>query len=179
MQTVGFDAKLKHGQMGESLIARWLKSKGWAVLPVYEVEIGTGKGPRLFTPQRQLAAPDMLIYKANKALWIEAKHKTAFSLHRKTGQWVTGIDIRHYEHYCAIEDESPWPVWLLFLQRGGKAKDSPDESPAGLYGNELCALRLTESHRWSQYGHGGMVYWTEFSLKRLATLEELLTGDRP
>ncbi len=174
MQTASFDSKLKYGQMGESLIARWLRRKGWAVMPVYEVELTAGKGPRVFAPQAELAAPDMLIYKANEAYWIEAKHKTAFSLYRKTRQWVTGIDVRHYEHYCAIDDSSPWPVWLLFLQRGGKAKDSPDESPAGLYGNPLRILRGSESHRWGDYGHGGMVYWAESSLKRLATLDEIL-----
>lgn len=166
-----FSRQLKVGQMGESAIALWLRGRGWAVLPVYDVEIETGKGPRLFAPTGQLIAPDMLVYRANEVLWIEAKHKTAFSWHRISGQWVTGIDLRHYAHYCEIEDLSPWPVWLIFLHRGGQAKDSPP-SPSGLFGNRLCVLRKSENHRSEKYGRGGMVYWAMTALRQLGNVRE-------
>ena len=97
---------------------------------------------------------------------IEAKHKTAFSWHRLTGRWVTGVDLRHYEYYCKIEDMSPWPVWLMFLHRGGQAKDSPP-SPSGLFGNRLEVLRRQENHRSDKWGKWGMVYWALPSLKLL------------
>ena len=29
--------------------------------------------------------------------------RTAFSWHRLSGRWVTGIDLRHYEHYQEIK----------------------------------------------------------------------------
>lgn len=161
-----FAQQLEIGQLGESAIALWLRGRGWAVLPIYDIEIQTGKGPRLFAPGGEWAAPDMLAYKANDVIWIEAKHKTAFSWHRLTNRWVTGIDLRHYDHYCAIEDSSPWPVWLMFLHRGGQAKDSPP-SPAGLFGNRLKDLRQNENHRSDKWGKWGMVYWALPSLKLL------------
>jgi len=168
-----FAGKLAYGQVGESKIANWLKSKGYSVLPVYEIEYHTGKGPRLFAPNKILIAPDMFVFKANRQLWVEAKHKHAFSWHRITSRWVTGIDLRHYHDYCEIDNYSPFPVWLLFLHDGGQAKDSPPNSPSGLFGNKLSFLRDHENHRHGNWGNQGMVYWGVDSLKRLASLSEM------
>lgn len=169
---MNFDTQLRYGQAGESAIALWLRKRGFAVMPVYEKILDTGKGPQLFMPEIKLIAPDMLAYKGGNALWIEAKHKTAFSWHRRTNRWVTGIDLRHYEDYCAVGELSPWPVWLLFLHRGGQAKDSPAGSPAGLFGNTLKNLRCCENHRHDNWGRSGMVYWAKDNLRLLATLDE-------
>lgn len=168
-----FDSQLQYGQAGESAIALWLRKRGNTVLPVYEKIMDTGKGPQLFAPERKLIAPDMLSYKGTGAAWIEAKHKTAFSWHRISSKWVTGIDIRHYDDYCAVDEQSPWPVWLLFLHRGGQAKDSPANSPAGLFGNTLSKLRRCENHRHDNWGRSGMVYWAIDNLLLLASLEEV------
>ena len=45
---MNFSDTLKQGQLGESLIAKWLRRQGWSILPAYEKEIDNGKGPRLF-----------------------------------------------------------------------------------------------------------------------------------
>ena len=161
-----FSRSLNEGKVGESVIAGLLRASGYSVLPVYEKEDSEFKGPRLFAPDTQIVAPDMFAYKGNRGVWIEAKHKNAFSWHRNTRRFVTGIDLHHYQEYCRIADTSPWPVWLLFLHRGGIAKDSP-ESPAGLYGGSLSRLRACESHRHANHGRHGMVYWAERDLSRL------------
>ena len=161
-----FDVALQQGKVGESIIANWLKAKGWNVLPVYEIEIQTNKGPRLFCQNSEIIAPDILAFKENAAIWIEAKHKNAFSWHRLTNQWVTGIDLRHYEEYLRIGKESSWPIWLLFLHRGGIAKDS-GISPKGLFGGDLNYLKNHENHRSQNWGSGGMVYWAIKHLKQL------------
>jgi len=168
-----FQDSLHYGQLGESLIARWLRSRGQTVLPVYEKQINNGKGPQLFTPTGSLIAPDLFVFGNQNVLWIEAKHKTAFTWHRITNRWVTGIDLRHYTDYCKVDDLTPWPVWLLFLHEGGQAKDSPPDSPAGLFGNSLTNLRKCENHRHENWGHSGMVYWALDSLRRLADLEDI------
>lgn len=167
-----FYQRLASGQVGESRIAVWFQKKGYSVLPVYEIETNTGKGPRLFTPTCKVIAPDMLVFKSNKALWIEAKHKTAFSWHRQTGRFVTGIDLRHYTDYLKIKEFSVWETWLLFLHDGGQAKDSPP-SPSGLFGNKLERLAETENHRSHLWGNSGMVYWSIHNLIKLANIDEL------
>jgi len=165
---VTFNEQLKFGQAGEGKISRWLREKGFSVLPVYEKIINTGKGPQLYFPNdKKLIAPDMLIFKGEKIFWIEAKHKTAFSWHRLSRRWVTGIDLRHYVDYLEVDDNTKWPVWLFFLHDGGQAKDSPAESPRGLFGNKLSYLRINENHRHQNWGKSGMVYWSIDNLKQL------------
>jgi hypothetical protein len=169
-----FASALRYGRAGESLIAEWFKRRGYCVLPAYEKIISEGKGPQLYMANgKALIAPDLLVFSARNVLWIEAKHKTAFTWHRITGRWVTGIDLKHYEDYCKVADGTPWPVWLLFLHEGGMAKDSPADSPAGLFGESLAHLRQHENHRHGNWGRGGMAYWSDGTLRRLATLDEM------
>lgn len=166
-----FASKLSTGKVGESRIANYFVARGYSVLPVYEIEQHTGKGPRLFMPKSPVIAPDMLIFKTDKAYWIEAKHKDAFSWYRIGGYFCTGIDLRHYHDYCIIADSTPWPVWLLFLHRGGVAKDSPP-SPSGLYGCPIDYLKRHESHRSDKWANG-MVYWNIKNLRCIAGLSDV------
>lgn len=178
-----FNAMLAQGQVGESRIACWMRKRQWAVMPVYDVEVETGKGPRLFAPSGPLIAPDMFAFKMDDtktAYWVEAKHKTRFSWYGIKERWVTGIDQRHYEDYCRVDAETPWPVWLMFLHTVSEtwpadiAKwGAPTECPVGLFGGPLKQLRECESHRSDKHGRSGMVYWAHKSLKQLATLDEV------
>lgn len=164
---LSFAKQLKFGKIAESYIADYLKDKGYAVLPIYEKEISEGKGPAVFFPDKEVIGTDILAFKGDKVFWIEAKHKTAFSWHRITQRWVTGIDIRHYEDYFLLQDRTRWPVWLLFKHDGGQAKDSPPDSPRGLFGNNLKKLAMCENHRHLNWGKSGMVYWAVSNLIRL------------
>ncbi len=170
-----FHRQLQFGQAGESAIAHWFRNRGFNVLPVYEKIVDTGKGPQLFlSGGESLIAPDMLVFKPGCMYWIEAKHKTAFTWYRVGGRWTTGIDLRHYLDYLKVDDNTEFDVWLLFLHRGGKAKDNPfEDSPAGLYGNTLEYLRHHEDHRSDNWGKSGMVYWGIQDLRKIAALEEV------
>ena len=166
-----FPQQLAIGRTGESVIARWLQARGYAVLPVYEKSERDYKGPALYAIEGPLIAPDMLAFlPTGKAFWIEAKTKDAFSWHRKTQRWVTGIDLRNYEDYQRVQAVSPWPVWLLFLQGDGVAKDTPDGmiAPRGLFGRALTYLLKHENHRFADYGTSGMVYWSDTTLLKIA-----------
>lgn len=165
---MGFRQTFEMGRAGETEIARWLRAHGFHILPIYEVLHGNYKGPTLYSADgRTIIAPDLLAFSGKKIIWFEAKHKTAFSWHRITQRFVTGIDIHHYEQYQQISNLVDWPIWLLFLHQGGKAKDSP-ESPAGLFGNELSVLMNTENHRHKNHGKSGMVYWAVDALIKIS-----------
>jgi hypothetical protein len=172
-----FATNLKTGQLGESLIARWCMSRGNSLIPVYEKEIDTGKGPRFFSPEGQFVAPDMFLLPA--MMFVEAKHKTVFSWHRITERWCTGIDLNHYEGYQRVQAISGRPVWLLFLHRSPTpdardiAAGCPDVCPTGLFGEDLRFLTENENHRHTNWGRHGMVYWAVEKLKRLAPLEAM------
>jgi hypothetical protein len=146
---------------------------------VYEKEIDTGKGPRLFLPwkRQELIATDMLAIKDGGAFWVEAKTKSAFTLHRKTNRWTTGIDAHHWSHYLRLPDISPWPIWLMFLHYEGQAKDSPPGCPTGLFGGEIQYLADNIHHTHANWGRHGMVYWASDTLKRLASLDDITDSD--
>lgn len=163
-----FESQLKAGKVGESEIAGWLRSRGLHVLPVYEIEKGQYAGPAVYSASgASIIAPDILAFNDEKIIWIEAKHKSAFTWHRISQRFVTGIDLHHYQEYLKLVELVSWPVWLLFLQRGGTAKDS-HQSPAGLYGENIEILATKENHRHNNWGKCGMVYWAEESLRKLA-----------
>lgn len=172
MQT--FQKNLTWGQAAETEIALWLRSRGNTVIPIYEKVIDTGKGPQVFTPDKQIVAPDILLFKDGEFMWVEAKRKTAFTWHRITERWVTGIDLRHYYEYQEIMEHFNTDVWIFFYQMGGQAKDSPP-SPGGLYGNRLSFLSLedNENHRSDRHGRSGMVYWSIDKLMLFASMDEM------
>jgi hypothetical protein len=172
---MSFAQKLETGQIGESEIARYLIGRGWQVLPAYQIEQHTGKGPRLFGDYGQLISPDMLIFRGESVQWVEAKTKSAFTWYRIKSKWQTGIDRKHWHHYLKVNMVTPFPTWIMFLHRDGVAKDTPCGmvSPTGLFGNEIGILERCVDHESENHGHSGMVYWNHQDLKLIATLEQL------
>ena len=187
---MGFNENLKFGRVAEGLIAKWLMARGSSIMPAYEIEKHSGKGPQLFHAEHQLVAPDLLVFNHAGVQWIESKHKSVFTWHRVTGKWTTGIDLRHYTDYLMVSKQTKLPVWLLFFHRNSKPdirdlkQGSPHECPTGLFGGELFSLVAAENHRSPAFdarrtgmiGHGksGMVYWAVDELKLIATRDEVL-----
>lgn len=167
-----FHAQYGIGKTAESGISLWLQSRGWSVVPVYEKAENEYKGPQVFSASRRLVAPDMFVFKGPQVMWVEAKRKSAFTWHRKTGCFVTGIDRHHYHDYLELQKSSTLPLWIMFLQDGGQAKDSPP-SPAGLFGNEIGYLSQHIHHEHDNWGRHGMVYWEIDALRRLCKFEDI------
>jgi hypothetical protein len=187
-----FQKKLAWGQAAETCIARWLIRQGYILLPVYDSEYDSGKGPRVFLKNVQLVAPDFLAWKVRcgwrassgeyediTIQWIEAKRKTHFTRYRLGDTWETGIDLRHYENYCRLRDLLKIPIWLFFLHESSvpsiedlKYPECPSSCPTGLFAGEISDLRAKESHRSNRHA-SGMVYWTCNVLRKLASSEEL------
>jgi hypothetical protein len=173
-----FRQTLARGKIGESLISQWLQARGHLVFPAYEKEISEGKGPQLFAASGNLVLPDLLVFGGDGMRWIEAKHKTCFTWHRKKRRWVTGIDLRHYYEYCSVRIETGLPVWIMFWHplSAPNPRDlpySPQQCPTGLFGNEITELVSRENHRHENWGKSGMVYWAVESLHLIATVDEL------
>ena len=183
-----FAQKFQVGQVAEGLIATWLKARGNAILPAYQIERATGKGPQLFSADGAFVAPDLLAFTHDGVCWVEAKHKSVFTWHRMTSKWTTGIDLRHYVEYLRVSWKTKYPVWLMFYHRESTPDrrdleyGCPSECPTGLFGGELFRLVACENHRSLPYdktragstGHGrsGMVYWAVDSLRQMASKEE-------
>ncbi len=172
-----FAQTLAMGVAAEEALTAWLRRQGHVVLPIAQA-IGNGNGPRLYCPDAVITVPDLIVLGTDgKPVWLESKAKGSFSLHRTTGDWVTGIDIRHYQNYLDVMQRTGWGVWLLFV-----AESAQYGAPrAGLYAARLDELQQREHHRWTsprnQYGKGGMVYWGVDVFEYLATLDEINAKD--
>ena len=175
-----FEANLKQGRLAEDRIIRWLRQRGNTVLPAYDVVGGEFKGPRLFTPDRELILPDLLVWKRGRTCWIEAKNKGHFTWHRITGTWQTGIDLHHWYDYLEVwaHFEKAWDVWLMFLHDSTCPSDDDLEwncplfCPVGLYGNPIGQLKDIGRVDW-RWGNHGMIYWKCEDLRLLADLEDV------
>lgn len=180
-----FQKNLAFGQMAESQIARWLKVHGNQILPVYDIEYETGKGPRLFGALHELVAPDLLVFGSKRIFWAECKRKTVFTWHRKSRRWTTGIDIRHWNDYVKVAELTGVPIWLFFLHENltPDPRDikmgCPPECPTGLFGNSLEYLRHHVNHKsparseGTGWGASGMVYWAAKMLRTHASMDEI------
>ena len=177
---MNFSENLAVGRIAEGQIAKWLVSRGNAVMPAYEIEKNSGKGPQLFAMEGGIVSPDMVVFGAHGIHWVEAKRKTVFTWYRAKHQWETGIDSRHYYEYLKVRSITNLPVWLLFLHTQSepwecdKAQNGcPANCPVGLFGEEIKTLDKKISHVSDRYAKG-MVYWAHQDLKMIASLEELL-----
>ena len=162
-----FTESLQIGHVAETKIAKWLISKGHKVLPAYQIVDNKDGGPKFFCKEGNFVTPDMLVFCGNGMVWIEAKHKTAFTWHRKTQRFVTGIDIHHWNDYIKVKELSGLPCWLLFNHIGGVAKDSPP-SPSGLFTGEIDYVKQNINHTHDNWGRHGMVYWSMETLKKIS-----------
>lgn len=177
-----FEEQLAFGKIGESDIARWLKSRGSSVLPVYEKEIDEGKGPQFFADGESYAAPDLFCFP--QCEWIEAKHKTVFSWHRITQTWQTGIDMNHWTQYQRVEEISKRRVWLMFLHRCARPDQRdlmagcPPQCPTGLFVGSLKYLARNVDHTDGRWGRHGMIYWRESTLNKVAEIDDVLTPEK-
>ena len=176
---MSFKDSLRNGFIGESIITKWLNTNGYDVLPAYEIGESIGKGPRLFTAtQGQLITPDLLVFKdGDVCCWVEAKTKSAFTWHRKTKSFQTGIDLKYWNDYLKVREQIKFNLNLFFLHKeGNAAKDTPsgEKSPSGLYFGEINDLRETIDHEHPNCGSSGMVYWQEKDLTKLCDYEDVL-----
>lgn len=177
MRSLEFIEKYAQGRVAESAITRWLTQRGNFVLPVYETGEDAKKGPQLFGQLEQFIAPDMLVLP--QATFIEAKNKSAFTWHRKTERWTTGIDRKHYHEYFQVQDRTSVPVWLLFLHTNSQPSKNdqdwgcPDSCPVGLFGQSLSVLSDNVNHESPLWGRSGMIYWAHETLRLLARIEDV------
>jgi hypothetical protein len=171
------------GKLGEDFISLWLRARGCTVLPAYEIEISTGKGPRLFTACDGLVvSPDLLVFGGKEVFWAEVKNKSSFTYYRKTRTWQDGIDRRHWLDYLKVKKITGKEVWLFFLHLPDQplAKDTPANMipPTGLFAREIGHLESNIDHEFEDFGHGGMVYWRQQDLRVFVSGEKLIALDR-
>jgi hypothetical protein len=114
-----FETQLARARAIEEAVARWCMRRGGMVLPVYDYSgLQDNKAPRLqgLPAKRSLVLPDLLVFRSGRRWWLEVKLKTETTATKiRGGRPETGIDLRHWRHYAAVQLETGIPVWVLFV----------------------------------------------------------------
>ncbi len=179
-----FNDSLQFGAVGENVVGRYRQAKGCLALPVHKSIGGVGHGPQLLGINEDLVAPDFLVWGKDGTKWVEVKHKTTCTWHRKTRRWQTGVDRTVLTNYGTVSKETNSKVVLCFWHPSDKpdprdlAWGSPKVCPTGLFVGDVLELEKPGCGRYYQHvtNSSGMVYWDIDSLTLEATVEEVLAA---
>jgi hypothetical protein len=117
-----FRVSVDFGRMGERLVARWLQSRGWGVVPSYDYTGSNGdKAPRLMFETHGFSVPDLDACKDGARRWLEVKayHGPGENERlRSAGKdaRVHAIIKRHFNQYLEVERQTGTAVVLAILE---------------------------------------------------------------
>jgi hypothetical protein len=160
---LSFKDKKRIAQRSERLIARWLMSLGWYVLPSYNYSgEDDNKAPKLLRAgSKSFIVPDLLIAKDGVFRWVEVKTKTERNRYAIGRCWNTGFDSNHWCHYKEVARITGTEVWVAFVH----AQD--DEI---LYDSMANLGKFVRHYTEDKMGPGGMVF---FNCDRIPTVGKL------
>lgn len=163
-----FDTQLEIGRRAEKAVGRWLMSRGWLILPVYDYSgLGERKAPKLVAAQAlaSLVVPDLLACRKGLMRWAEVKWKLRADWTRSTQRKETGISKRLWLQYFEVHEQSGLEVWIVFVhQSEGEVRG------ASLW--DLVAL-TPRYYDGGKMGRGGMVFFPYDRIPLLAQLSDV------
>ena len=112
------------GALAESEAARIMAARGHLVVPVFSATQNTDKtdAPMLYRPGGGVVVgPDLLVFAAAGASWIDVKGKAIPTWRRTHQRWEHGIDRACFEDYESVGRYSKLPVWLLIREERAPA----------------------------------------------------------
>lgn len=134
-----FDEALAFGVDGEHRVSEMLQRRGVKVLPLYQFE-NHDRAPMLLFRDDGLSVervlPDLTCWKGERVFFAEIKRKQRWVRHVRPLE--TGLNLRLWEEYTVVQQETGCPVWLFFLHEV--------EPPLGLFAGSLD--RLSPHGRW-------------------------------
>lgn len=167
-----FEESLEVGRLWEQRIARWLMLKGWLILPVYDYSGNDHKAPKLEALKKEdsLVLPDLLMFQQQRVQWMEVKYKESAVEYRKTHQMVTGLNLRLWNHYKKVQEETGHPVFIAFIHQREEE----------VVGNKLSVLGAGnyQVYEGDKMGNGGMIFFPYSELKRWCNISVLQPGDQ-
>lgn len=164
-----FQQELARGREYEVAFSRWLQAeRGFYTVPVFD--LNRMGAPRIEGRQpdgtlESLVMPDILACKNGAWVWFEVKLKDHADWHRKTNTLVTGLPLRNWQHYLAVQKATRTPVWIVFVHLTER------EVLAG----DISVLSYHHIHHASTMDNGGTVFFTYSTLHRLMPLATLDT----
>lgn len=112
-----FEQRIARGRIGETMVAEWLKGRGWGVIPSYDFTGSDGcKAPRLMFEAHGLVIPDLDTCRDGKRCWCEVKTYRGPYFNRRLRCDIHGIPSGLFHDYLQVENQSGCPVYLFVLE---------------------------------------------------------------
>lgn len=162
-----FQVKLDAAREWEKALSRWIRGRGWYVLPTYDYSgKGDDKAPKLYAPHglESLVLPDLQCFRLGSQQWLECKWKHRSTFYEKGGYRSTGICRRLYRHYRQVQDATGAVVVVCFIHEHEKEMRG---APLSLLDDR------SYSHESSRLGRHGMRFWRYDTISRWGDLAEL------
>jgi hypothetical protein len=149
---MSFAEFLEIGRKSERAVAFAQRLKSYMLVPLADINnqiLAKGGAPRMCDGfGSAIVLPDFAVIGFGRIFPLEVKGKSTATLHKKTGTWEHGVDLRNYEHYRAFARASGQKLILAIHE--------------GKTGEILAASldRLGEPRAYyGETGHPPMVYW--------------------
>jgi hypothetical protein len=165
LSPVDFQKELARSREYEVAFSRWLEcERGFYTLPVFDCSGPHNKtAPALYGDNRRLVAPDIMACKNGTWSFFEIKLKERADLHRITGDYVTGLPLRNWQHYMEIQRVTRTPVWIVFVHLREQE----------VLADDITMMSSHHIHHESTMDNGGTVFFRYSDLRRLMRLERL------
>lgn len=140
----------------ENLIIDLFKKLGYYVF--LKRDFNKEGAPKYYNNDNSIISPDIEIIKNGRRFFIEVKGK---ALRKKYSD--TGIDIRHYNHYKKLQEESGDSIFIIFVDPG-YSYGSPAYDPTTkntIYGNFLdkLSIKINSYPKIEDYGRTGPIIY--------------------
>lgn len=157
------------GRYAEHIVAGWLQSRGWHIIPSYDFSGEEGqKSPKLQGLTSGYAIPDLDACRSGKRYFVEVKAKATAPFYRIKGIHTHGISSRLYEDYKKVEQITGSEVWLIIYE----------EDTGCLLGSRLKLLGKPIAYNGWKMGRDGMVFWPRENFKLITRFPGLANLDK-
>ena len=164
-----FDDALEYGRAGEVGISSWLQKRGWRVLPVYNYSgKGGDKAPKLIAAidADSLVMPDLMVARDGLTRFVEVKRKGRADWTRVTQRRETGINLRLWTQYRAVQVATGIQVALLFVH----------DKEGEVRGGSIDALGSDARQTGCGGGMPAMVFFPWDTMPLIALHKDVLPG---
>jgi hypothetical protein len=162
-----FEHNFNIGRTWEEKVSIWLQENQHYVLNVYEyipTKNGACKTPKFQTlpSENSLILPDLQVAQDGITHWIEIKSKAGcgYPFQHNPHYRTTGIDLKYWHHYLAVQEASGLEVYIFFVHFNER---------------EIRTASLSDldchSRKFIHNGQG-MVYWPYDELRAIAYIDE-------
>lgn len=159
-----FVEQRERSRIYEVAFAGWLQTQGWYTLAAYDYSgKADDKAPRLMHGNTGLILPDILAIQLNKKAWFEIKVKSNADLYRKQNRYVTGMPLRHWQHYHDVKALTDMPVWIVFIH----------EAEQIIVTGEIDSIPISHTYTGDSMDKGGTIFFIFKLLTPILLLADL------